>query len=137
VSLRYTKPVYVLTSRRTFSGAEECAYDFQTQKRATLVGETTGGGANPGDDFGLAHGFLAFIPTGRAINPVTHTNWEHVGVKPDISVAAAKAQQTAHVAILRTLLAEAKDAELREELQDSLAQVEKGELRPPNYAPPR
>ncbi len=137
VTPRYTRPVYVLTSRRTFSGGEECAYDFQTQKRATLVGETTGGGANPGDHFSLGHGFLAFISNGRAINPVTRTSWEHVGVKPDIAVAAAKAQQTAYAAILRTLIAQAKEAERREELQATLARVEKGEVEPPNYAPPR
>ena len=39
VALRYDKPVYVLTSARTGSAGEECAYDFQTQKRATLVGD--------------------------------------------------------------------------------------------------
>jgi hypothetical protein len=134
VGTHYTKPVYVLTSPRTFSGGEECAYDLQTQKRATLVGETTGGGANPGDPVELAHGFAAFIPNGRAINPVTHTNWEHVGVKPDITVPAAKAEQTAYVAILKTLLAKATDPEEREGLQHVLANAEKGETDPPNYA---
>ena len=137
VGVRYAKPVYVLTSARTFSGGEECAYDFQTQKRATLVGETTGGGANPGDPVALGHGFAAFIPNGRAINPVTHTNWEHVGVKPDIAVAAAKAQQTAYVAILHALLANANDADQREELKHDLANAEKGESDPPNYLPPQ
>lgn len=137
VRAHYVKPVYVLTSARTFSGGEECAYDFQTQKRATLVGETTGGGANPGDPVALGHGFAAFIPSGRAINPVTHTNWEHVGVKPDIAVAAANAQQTAYVAILQTLLANANDADQREELKHALASAEKGESDPPNYLPPQ
>jgi hypothetical protein len=136
VTPRYTQPVYVLTSRRTFSGGEECAYDFQTQKRATLVGETTGGGANPGDLFSLGHGLHAFIPTGRAINPITRTSWEHVGVKPDLAVPAAQAQQVAHVAILRSLLAAAKDPEQREELQAALARAEKGEVEQPSYVPP-
>ncbi|MEO6154352.1 MAG: S41 family peptidase, partial [Thermomonas sp.] len=103
VSPHYTRPVYVLTSGRTFSGGEECAYDFQTQKRAKIVGETTGGGANPGDGYAIAKGYAAFIPNGRAINPITKTNWEHVGVKPDISVPAADAQKVAHAAILREL----------------------------------
>ena len=133
---RYGKPVYVLTSARTFSGGEECAYDFQTQKRAILVGETTGGGANPGDGFALAKGFAAFIPTGRAINPVTHTNWEHVGVKPDIAVPAADALKTAHAAILRGFLATSKVPEERQYLQEVLAKVESGVADVPNYKPP-
>ena len=68
--------------------------------RATLVGEVTGGGANPGEGYSLGHGFAAFIPNGRSINPVTHTNWEHTGVSPDIAVPAADAQKVAHAAIL-------------------------------------
>ncbi|OOG51596.1 hypothetical protein B0E50_00190 [Rhodanobacter sp. C01] len=134
---RYTKPVYVLTSAYTFSGGEECAYDFQTQKRATLVGQTTGGGANPGDEFSLGHGFVAFIPTGRAINPITKTNWEHVGVKPDVAVAAADAMKTAYASILETLIRKTKDNGQRDALQHTLARVRKGEDEKPNYEPPK
>ena len=123
-TVRYTKPVYVLTSKKTFSGGEECAYDLQTQKRATLVGETTGGGANPGELQPIGHGLLAFIPFGRAINPVTGTNWEHVGVKPDIAVAAADAQKVAHATALRALIAEAGDARGQARLEQALAEVE-------------
>jgi hypothetical protein len=136
VSPRYDKPVYVLTSARTFSGGEECAYDFQTQKRATLVGEVTAGGANPVDGFSVGHGIVVMIPIGRAINPVTGTNWEHVGVKPDIPVPAAQAQQTAYVAILRTLLAAAKDPRERDALQHSLRLAEKGEVEAPMFTMP-
>lgn len=124
VEVRYDKPVYVLTSKQTFSGGEECAYDFQTQKRGTLVGEATGGGSNPGDVFALANGFVAFIPTGKAINPVTGTNWEHVGVKPDIAAPAPEAQAVAHAAILRALLAEAKEPRQRTELEQALATLQ-------------
>jgi hypothetical protein len=134
VSVRYTGPVYVLTSARTFSGGEEAAYDFQTQKRATLVGETTGGGANPGDFIAIAEGFAAFIPTGRSINPITGTNWEHVGVKPDVAVPAADALRTAHVAVLRASLAASTDPQEREYLQDTLEQVESGKVRAPVYS---
>jgi hypothetical protein len=130
---RYTKPVYVLISPRTFSGGEECAYDFKTQKRAILVGEVTGGGANPGDMYSLGNGFVAFIPNGRAINPVTHTNWEHVGVKPDIAASAASAQQAAYITILTTLLASAKNPDQREELQDALTKAQKGEVEQATY----
>jgi hypothetical protein len=137
VAVRYNKPIYVLTSRRTFSGGEEAAYDLQTQKRATLVGEVTGGGANPGEGYSLTHGFAAFIPNGRSINPVTKTNWEHVGVKPDIAVPAADAQKVAHAAILKTLLAASEDPEEQGELKELIAAVEADQLPPPNYAPPR
>jgi len=89
------KPIYVLTSSRTFSGAEEFAYNLQTRKRATIVGETTGGGANPGRGVPLPHDLIVFVPTGRAINPITKTNWEGVGVKPDVAVPAADALDAA------------------------------------------
>jgi hypothetical protein len=133
VAQRYDKPVYVLTSARTFSGGEECAYDFQTQKRGTLVGETTGGGANPVRPFSVGHGIVVAIPFGRAINPITKTSWEHVGVKPDIAVPAAQALQTAHVAILRKLVSSAKEDAERTKLQRVLAMVEKGEAEKPIY----
>ncbi len=133
VPLRYDRPVYVLTSARTFSGGEHCAYDFQTQKRGTLVGETTGGGSNPVSWFSAGHGIVVAVPTARATNPVTKTNWEHVGVKPDIAVPAAQALQTAHVAILRSLVSSAKDDKERTRLQRVLAMVEKGETEKPVY----
>lgn len=84
-------PLFVLTSKFTFSGAEEFSYNMQTQKRATLVGETTGGGANPGGSVPVNDQLMIFIPTGRAINPVTNTNWEGVGVAPEVPVSEAEA----------------------------------------------
>ncbi|OEZ58504.1 S41 family peptidase [Duganella sp. HH105] len=133
VAQRYDKPVYVLTSARTFSAGEECAYDFQTQKRGTLVGETTGGGANTVSPFSVGHGIVVAIPFGRAINPITKTSWEHVGVKPDIAVPAAQALQAAHVAILRNLVSSAKDETERTKLQRLLAMVENAESEKPVY----
>jgi hypothetical protein len=89
------KPVYVLTSARTFSGGEAVAYDMQALKLATIVGETTGGGANPGGGMPLTPDFGVFMPAGRGENPTTGTNWEGVGVKPDVAVPAADALKTA------------------------------------------
>ena len=89
------KPVYVLTSVRTFSGGEEFAYDMQVMKLAELVGETTGGGANPGGTVPLAAGLAMFIPGGRAMNPTTKTNWEGVGVVPDVAVSSENALKVA------------------------------------------
>jgi retinol-binding protein 3 len=78
-----TKPVYVLTSKRSASAAEEFAYSLKYLKRATIVGETTLGAANPGEFVQLTPYFTLFIPNGRAINPITKTNWEGVGVVAD------------------------------------------------------
>jgi len=89
------KPVYVLTSPQTFSGGEAVAYDMQALKLATIVGETTGGGANPGGMAPLTPDFAMFMPGGRGENPTTGTNWEGVGVKPDVAVPAADALKTA------------------------------------------
>lgn len=77
-------PLFVVTGGRTFSGAEEFSYNMQTQKRATLIGQTTGGGANPGSTRGINQDLSVFIPTGRAVNPITNTSWEGVGVIPEI-----------------------------------------------------
>lgn len=87
-------PAYVLTSGNTFSGGEELAYDMQTLKLGTVVGEVTGGGANPGERVQIGHGVMAFIPTGRAESPVTGSNWEGRGVQPDLKVPAADALAT-------------------------------------------
>lgn len=84
-------PVFVLTSAKTFSAAEEFAYNLQALKRATIVGETTRGGAHPGGLFSVDERFEMVIPTGRAINPVTGTNWEGVGVIPDVPTSAETA----------------------------------------------
>jgi hypothetical protein len=86
-----TQPVYVLTSQRTFSGAEEFSYNLKNLKRATIVGETTGGGAHPVAPQEIDERFVAVVPNGRAINPITKTNWEGVGVEPDVKVPAAEA----------------------------------------------
>lgn len=85
------KPVYVLTTNRSFSAAEEFAYNLQQLGRATLVGERTRGGAHPRDVFRLNDHMEVNIPTGRAINPVSETNWEGTGVAPDIEVPADEA----------------------------------------------
>lgn len=84
-------PVYVLTSDYTFSAAEEFTYDLKNLKRATIIGEVTGGGAHPGGPIVINQGFLVNVPQGRAINPVTKTNWEGIGVKPDIEIDAEDA----------------------------------------------
>jgi hypothetical protein len=79
-------PVYVLTSKRTFSAAEEFSYNLKHLKRATLIGEITEGGAHPTGPVNATEKFTVWLPSGRAINPITKTNWEGIGVLPDIEI---------------------------------------------------
>jgi C-terminal processing protease CtpA/Prc len=87
-------PVYLLTSSHTFSAAEEFAYDLQALRRATVVGEVTGGGAHPTQMRRIDDHFLIGMPYAKAINPITHTNWEGSGVRPDVAVPAAMGLDT-------------------------------------------
>jgi C-terminal processing protease CtpA/Prc len=89
------KPVYVLTSSQTFSGAEEFSYNLKNLKRATIIGETTGGGAHPVAGHRIDDHFMIGVPFARAINPISKTNWEGTGVEPDIKVPATDALTTA------------------------------------------
>ena len=82
-----SKPVYVLISHKTFSAAEAFAYDLQAIKRITVVGEASGGGAHPYERRRLTDHFLIKLPEMRSINPITGTDWQGVGVKPDVTVA--------------------------------------------------
>jgi retinol-binding protein 3 len=118
------RPVYVLTSSRTFSAAEEFTYNLRNLQRATVVGETTGGGAHPGGDQRINDHFRVFIPTGRAISPITGTNWEGTGVEPHVKVPREAALPTAHAAILRKLLAEETSPAWRRALEEVLQEVE-------------
>jgi len=98
------KPIYVLTSKDTFSAGEEFVYNLKTRQRATLVGETTGGGAHPGSPYRLHPHFEVFIPAGRAINPITNQNWEGSGVVPDIAVSPAQALKVAYRMALKSII---------------------------------
>jgi C-terminal processing protease CtpA/Prc len=119
------KDVYVLTSKRTFSGAEEFTYNLKNLKRATIVGETTGGGAHPGGVVPVGDHFAAFIPTGRAISPITNTNWEGTGVAPDIAVPVDQALDTAHRRAVERLLERAPDDETRRLIRADLDRAAK------------
>jgi hypothetical protein len=135
---RYTgKELYVLTSSRTGSAAEEFSYDVKQLKRGTLVGETTAGAANPGGLVRLGEHFAAFISNGRAVNPITNTNWEGVGVEPDVKVAAEQALKTAHVAALEKLIAQATDPERKAALERARDQAKDAPVEPLDLGPQR
>jgi len=102
---RYTdKPVYVLTSGHTFSGGEDFAYTLQALGRATVVGETTGGGAHPTRGFPISAAVHIGIPFARSVNPVTGTNWQGTGVVPDVPADAGQAYDVAYAKALRHVL---------------------------------
>lgn len=91
------KPVFLLTAKRTFSAAEEFAYDLQAARRATLVGEVTRGGGNPSNrPVDLGYGMGAFVPNGKVVHPTTGTGWEGRGVVPEVAVAPDQALTEAY-----------------------------------------
>jgi C-terminal processing protease CtpA/Prc len=94
--------IAVLTSSRTFSGCEELAYNLQALGRATIVGETTGGGAHPCEVFRLTDELEVTIPIARSRNAVTGTNWEQVGVVPDVACSADLSLEVARKEITGT-----------------------------------
>jgi hypothetical protein len=120
------KDLYILTSRRTFSAAEALAYDMQALKRATIVGEPTGGGAHGTTIFRISDHFSASIPFCRSINPVTKMDWEGTGVRPDVAVPADQALVTAHLLALKKALTKYADKpDVADNLKRVLASKEK------------
>lgn len=118
------RPVYVLTSRATFSAAEGFAYSLQALGRAVIVGDTTGGGAHAGGLHRVTDHFGVWVPGARAVNPITKRNWERVGVRPDVPVSEREALAAAHALALRQLLEREPDAERRRRLERAIAEVE-------------
>ncbi len=98
------QPVYVLTSRVTFSAGEEFASILQTRKRATVIGDQTDGGSHPGASYRIHPHFEAFIPIGRAFSPVTGKDLEGIGVTPDILVPQEHAFMAAYCMALEAVL---------------------------------
>jgi retinol-binding protein 3 len=111
------KPIYVLTSKRTFSGGEEFAYNLKNLKRGTVIGETTGGGAHPVNGVKVSEHFEIGVPFARAISPITKTNWEGVGVSPDIAMPADQALDHAYLLALEKVVAGTADPDRKAALQ--------------------
>jgi len=97
-------PVFVLTSSRTFSAAEEFTYNLKNMKRATIIGDTTGGGAHPVNGYTINDNFDVRIPIGRAVNPITQTNWEGTGIAPHHTVDISVAKDYAYAIALDSVL---------------------------------
>jgi hypothetical protein len=98
-------PLYLLTSRSTFSGAEAFAFRLQALQRAVVVGERTRGGANPVEIQEILGAYVLFIPSSRTVSSLTGGDWEGIGVRPDIEAPADKALAWAHEEALKRLAA--------------------------------
>ncbi len=105
--------LYILTSARTFSGAEEFTYNMKNLKRGTVIGETTGGGAHPTATRIVQRDYVLRVPYARAINPYSKTNWEGTGVTPDIACPAAEAFDKAYALAVEKLAAKATEPALK------------------------
>lgn len=124
------KPLFVLTSKGTLSGGEEFAYDVQAFQRGLVVGETTVGAANPTRSAELNHGFVAWIPFGRAVHPITQTSWEGLGVRPDLAVPAEQALARAHRLALEGLMSQVQDRRERAPLEAFALRLELANAAP-------
>ncbi len=103
-------PIYILTSQSTFSAGEEFCYNLKNLKRATIIGDTTGGGAHPIRNVYLGNGFNMTIPFAKAINPITKSNWEGIGVFPHINCSSESALNVAYKTALENLCKSSKDS---------------------------
>jgi hypothetical protein len=99
-----TKPVWVLTSAKTFSGGEALSFDLQEHQRATIVGERTRGGAHPRDSVKVDTHLELALPVARSVSPISGGNWEGTGVEPDVPTTAAEALDEAHRRALESVL---------------------------------
>ncbi|MFX0203596.1 MAG: S41 family peptidase [Candidatus Hodarchaeota archaeon] len=105
----YDTDLYILTSQYTGSGAEEFTYNMKHLKRAIIVGEKTRGSANPVDYEIIQDKFVMHLPTGRPVNPISKTNWEQIGIEPDIAVPVDQALDKAYLMALEKILKEVED----------------------------
>lgn len=91
------KPLYILTSHNTFSAAEAFTYTLKHLDKAVVVGEVTKGGANRAKRFNLNDDFTISIPYIEAIHPITKSNWEGIGVLPNIATTEKEAFVKAYI----------------------------------------
>lgn len=123
-AFKLNMPVYVLTSKRTFSGAEDFTYAIKYGKRGIIVGDTTGGGAHPTGPAAVGQGFVLNIPNARSYHETTGTNWEGTGVYPDVYIKGEFALDQTRLLIFKELLANAQSEEEKFQLQGQITAAE-------------
>lgn len=108
------KQVFILTSSNSFSAAEGLSYFLQSYGKARVIGEQTGGAANPVDHFIIDNKYLLLVPNGKVTAALTKTNWEQIGVTPDEKIKSEKALIKAHILALKDILKNKTRTELTE-----------------------
>ncbi|MHA2031077.1 MAG: S41 family peptidase, partial [Candidatus Kariarchaeaceae archaeon] len=123
-------PLFLITSKRTFSASESFAYDMKVRKRAIIIGDSTKGGAHSVDLYKIDDQFEIYIPTARAVNPITGTNWEGAGVIPDIVVPSEYALDTTIVLARKAgaEFAKAKEAKLKLAVEEMQIHMDRAEI---------
>lgn len=124
-SFKLTMPVYILTSHVTFSAGEDFSYSLQQAKRAMVIGDTTGGGAHPVQFNSLGQGFVITVPARRAFNENSKTNWEGVGIIPNITVASDEALTTTLLKIYEHDLRSTKDIKEKKKIESYIADAKR------------
>ncbi len=117
-------PLYLITGKNTFSAGEAFAYALKHLGRATVIGQTTGGGAHAADFKVINEYFDMSIPMARAINPITKTNWEGIGVKPDVEIEPGKAKEYAHASLIKVAMKQETDETLLPRYKWKLEELE-------------
>ena len=115
-----TRPLYVLTSAKTFSAGEGIAFILQERQRAEIVGEQTAGAANPGRPYRVNSHFELVVPNGKVVAAITGRNWEGSGVTPDVLVPAPDALRVAYAGALSKLLNQSTAGPRRDALERHL-----------------
>jgi C-terminal processing protease CtpA/Prc len=112
---KYKRDIFVLTSIKTFSGAEDLTYVLKNLKRATIIGEKTQGGANMIDEYKINNHFYIRIPIYRVIYEQTKSNWDNVGITPDIPMSPGNALNYAHIKAIESIIKKNVRPEMNEE----------------------
>jgi hypothetical protein len=119
------RPLAILLDERSFSAPEALAYGLQTAGRALVVGTASAGGAHMIESpTPLPCGMQGWIPNRRPFSPITGSNWEGIGVRPDIAVEGSDPVDTAHHTLLRSILTEAADPAARKRAERALRELD-------------
>lgn len=117
------KPIVVLIGDVTVSGCEAFAYAMQSHHRATLIGGHTAGAAYFGSPRKLTDHFMAFVPDGRPIDPITHGDWEGGGVIPTVPASPDHALDLAEATVLRAIAPREPSARRQAAMQKRITEL--------------